>query len=214
MIRMMRVLRMRNFAAVCLAAAFSVFLLASQPAHALQADASPAAPPPPAAGIAGSDAAAPFQPSDYVLGSGDKVRVTVYGEESLSGQFVVAGTGFVSIPLVGEVQAAGLTLRDFQGAVEQSLRNGYLRDPRVSAEVLNYRPFYIMGEVDKPGQYPYTSGLTVLNAVATAGGFTYRANQKRVFIKRMNDQTERPLPLTGEVLVAPGDTIRITERLF
>ena len=202
--RMMRALRMRSFAAICLVAVFTFLVAAGQPAQALQA----------AGSAASVDAPPPFQPSEYVLGSGDKVRVTVYGEESLSGQFLIAGTGFVSIPLVGEVQAAGLSLRDFQGAVEQSLRNGYLKDPRVSAEVLNYRPFYIMGEVEKPGQYPYTSGLTVLNAVATAGGFTYRANQKRVFIKRMNDQAERPFPLTGAIEVAPGDTIRITERLF
>ncbi len=197
---MIGIMRMGRLAAGCLMAALSLLVLSTGPVQARQA--ADAATPP------------PFQPSDYVLGSGDKVRVTVFGEEALSGQFVVAGTGLVSIPLVGEVQAAGLTLRDFQGGVEQSLRNGYLKDPRVSVEVLNYRPFYIMGEVEKPGQYPYTSGLTVLNAVATAGGFTYRANQKRVFIKRMNDQTERQFPLTGAVEVAPGDTIRITERLF
>lgn len=197
---MIGVMRIGKLAVGCLVAALSVLVLSMGPVHARQAIEA-AAPP-------------PFQPSDYVLGSGDKVRVTVFGEDALSGQFVVAGTGLVSIPLVGEVQAAGLTLKDFQGGVEQSLRNGYLKDPRVSVEVLNYRPFYIMGEVEKPGQYPYTSGLTVLNAVATAGGFTYRANQKRVFIKRMNDQTERQFPLTGGVEVAPGDTIRITERLF
>lgn len=199
--KMIGVMRMGKFMTGCLVAALSLLVLSTAPVHARQAAPEAAAPP-------------PFQPSDYVLGSGDKVRVTVFGEDALSGQFVVAGTGLVSIPLVGEVRAAGLTLRDFQSGVEQSLRNGYLKDPRVSVEVLNYRPFYIMGEVEKPGQYPYTSGLTVLNAVATAGGFTYRANKKRVFIKRMNDQAERQFPLTGAVEVAPGDTIRITERLF
>jgi len=197
---MISVMRMGKLTVGCIVAALSLLVLSMGPVQARQA-VEAAAPP-------------PFLPSDYVLGSGDKVRVTVFGEEALSGQFVVAGTGLVSIPLVGEVRAAGLTLKDFQGGVEQSLRNGYLKDPRVSVEVLNYRPFYIMGEVEKPGQYPYTSGLTVLNAVATAGGFTYRANQKRVFIKRMNDQAERPFPLTGGIEVAPGDTIRITERLF
>lgn len=203
--KMSGVVRMRKLVAGCMAAVLSLLIVStSDPVLARQA----------ASSVQDASAPPPFQPSEYVLGAGDKVRVNVYGEETLSGQFVVAGSGFVSIPLVGEVQAAGLTLRDFQSAVEVALRNGYLKEPRVSAEVLNYRPFYILGEVEKPGEYPYTSGLTVLNAVATAGGFTYRANQKRVFIKRKSDEGERPFPLTGATQVAPGDTIRITERLF
>ena len=150
----------------------------------------------------------------YRLGSGDKVRVNVYGEESLSGEFFVSGDGKVSLPLVGEVQASGLTVKSFQDEVQQAFRNGYLKEPRVSAEVLNYRPFYILGEISHPGEYPYTSGLTVFNAVATAGGFTYRANKGHVYIRRTNDTEEQRLPLTSTTLVAPGDTIRIGERLF
>lgn len=151
---------------------------------------------------------------DYLLGSSDKVRVTVYGEPSLSGEFFVSGTGIVSLPLIGDVKAAGLTLRQFQDAVQTELSNGYLKEPRVSAEVLTFRPFYILGEVDKPGTYPYTSGLTVFNAVATAGGFTYRADKSRVYIKRLGDAEERKLPLDQTVTVSPGDTIRIGERFF
>ena len=151
---------------------------------------------------------------DYRLGSGDKVRVITFGEESLTGEFFVGGSGNISLPLIGEVRAQGLTIAEFQRAIETELQQGYLKEPRVSVEVLNYRPFYILGEVENPGEYPYTNGLSVLNAVATAGGFTYRANNRRVFIKRADDDAEREFPLTPLTPVAPGDTIRIAERFF
>ena len=151
---------------------------------------------------------------DYRLGSGDKIRVITFGEEALTGEFFVGGSGNVSLPLIGEVRAEGLSIPEFQAAVETSLKDGYLKDPRVSVEVLNYRPFYILGEVETPGEYPYTNGLSVLNAVATAGGFTYRANTRRVFIKRTDSGEEREYPLSPLTPVAPGDTIRITERFF
>lgn len=155
-----------------------------------------------------------FEPSDYVLGSGDKLRLIVFGEDTLGGEFVVSGTGKVSLPLIGDVQAAGKTVRDFQDAVRAALANGYLRDPKVSAEVLNYRPFYILGEVNKPGDYPYISGLSVTNAIATAGGFTYRANTKKVFIRRAGETSESPHPLDSSLMIQPGDTVRIVERFF
>lgn len=151
---------------------------------------------------------------EYRLGVADKVRVTVFGEESLSGEFVVSSNGKVSLPLIGETQAAGFTISQLQEEIAEGYRNGYLNEPKVSAEVLNYRPFYILGEVEKPGEYPYTNGLTVLNAVATAGGFTYRADMRRVFVKRAEAQSEEEFPLTTSTRVAPGDTIRIRERLF
>jgi polysaccharide export outer membrane protein len=151
---------------------------------------------------------------EYHLGSGDKLRIIVFGEDSLTGEFFVSDGGKVSFPLIGDVTAAGLTLPELQKAIEDKLADGYLKQPRVSAEVLNYRPFYILGEVMKPGEYPYTSGLTVLNAVATAEGFTYRANTKRVYIKRATGGSESAEPLNSATLVQPGDTIRIGERFF
>lgn len=151
---------------------------------------------------------------EYRLGAGDRLRVTVFGETSLSGEFLVSNTGIVSLPLVGDLPVMGLTVREVQRAAEQALSQGFLREPRVSAEVLNYRPFYILGEVTTPGTYPYTADLSVLNAVATAGGFTYRADQRRVFIKRANETEERAYPLTPSARVAPGDTVRIGERFF
>lgn len=152
--------------------------------------------------------------SEYRLGPADKVRIIVFGEEQLSGEFVVSGNGMIAMPLVGDIRAAGLTTPQFQTALQEALKDGYLRDPRVSAEVLNFRPFYILGEVQEPGEYPFTNNLTVLNAVATAGGFTYRAAKDRVYIKRNGADTEQREPLTATTRVWPGDTIRIGERLF
>ncbi|WP_396593032.1 polysaccharide biosynthesis/export family protein [Brevundimonas sp. R86498] len=151
---------------------------------------------------------------EYRLGPADKVRVNVFGEEALTGEFLVGGSGKISLPLIGEVQAQGLTISELQELIATALRQGYINEPRVNAEVLNYRPFYILGEVNKPGEYPYTNNLTVLNAVATAEGFTYRADTRRVYIKRADGEGELAFPLTTATQVAPGDTIRIGERFF
>lgn len=150
---------------------------------------------------------------DYRLGTGDKLRVIVFGEEDLSGEFDITGAGKVSLPLIGQVQAAGLTLGQFENEVADNLANGYLTSPKVSVEVLNYRPFYIIGEIDKPGQYPYTDGMTVLNAVAVGGGYTYRANTDVVYIARGNGDEEK-FPANQSVRVLPGDVVRVPERFF
>ena len=150
---------------------------------------------------------------DYRLGSGDKLRVIVFGEPGLSGEFDVSGSGRVALPLIGQVDAARLTLSEFEAAVVRKLKDGYLNNPRVSVEVLNYRPFYIYGEIGNAGQYPYTSGMTVLNAVAVAGGYTYRANQDRVYITR-GEGAEVAYPASQAVKVLPGDVVRVPERFF
>ena len=150
----------------------------------------------------------------FKLGPGDKLRVTVFDEPSLTGEFTVGDGGVLPFPLLGQVQAGGLTVAELRMSLETALQQGYLKDPKVSVEVLNYRPYYILGEVAKPGQFPYADGLTVLNAVAAAGGFTYRANTKRVHIKRATEDREVSVPLTATVSVQPGDTIRIGERYF
>jgi polysaccharide export outer membrane protein len=151
---------------------------------------------------------------EYKVGAGDKVRIIVFGEEALTGEFFVSGGGKIAFPLIGDIDVLGLTIPEIQAAVETKLKDGYLKQPKVSAEVLNYRPFYILGEVMKPGEYPYTNGLTVLNAVATAQGFTYRADTHKVFIKRAATTAETPEALTPATPVEPGDTIRIGERFF
>lgn len=151
---------------------------------------------------------------EYRLGASDQLRVTVFGEPELSGEYVLDGTGTVSLPLVGAVPALNLTVREFQRLVEARYADGYLREPRVNAEVLNYRPFYILGEVSRPGEYPYSNGLTVLNAVATAGGFTYRANESFILIKGAEDSKEFRVKLDPSTPILPGDTIRVVERFF
>ena len=150
----------------------------------------------------------------YRLGPQDKIRVITYNEQQLTGEFQISGAGKLSLPLVGEIAANGLTTTELSKAIESALKEGYITNPQVSVEVLTYRPFYILGEVNRPGEYPYTSGLTVLNAVATANGYTYRANQKIVFIRHAGDLKDIKTELKPTTLVTPGDTIRIGERLF
>jgi protein involved in polysaccharide export with SLBB domain len=153
------------------------------------------------------------QPTEYRLGAGDQLRITVFNEAELTGQYVVGSQGTISYPLVGEVRAAGLTVLEFTESLRQALLE-FIRQPNVNVEVANYRPFFILGEVQRPGTYPFSADLTVLNAVATAGGFTYRANRGRVFIRHADEQEERSYPLTIATPVLPGDTVRIGERLF
>jgi polysaccharide export outer membrane protein len=151
--------------------------------------------------------------ADYRLGPADQLRITVFNEPGLTGQFVIGSQGTIAYPLVGDVRAAGLTVPEFTTALRTAL-DQYVRSPSVSVEVANYRPFFILGEVTRPGTYPYSVDLTVLNAVATAGGFTYRANQSRVFIRRAGESQEHVYDLTVATPVMPGDTVRIGERLF
>ncbi len=150
---------------------------------------------------------------EYRFGPGDQLRVTVFNEPDLTGLYLVGDQGSIAFPLIGTVEAAGLTLSEFSQRLQTELLE-YVRQPNVSVEVANYRPFFILGEVTRPGTYPYSAHLTVENAVATAGGFTYRANRSRVYIKHANETEERAYRLTNSTRVLPGDTIRIGERLF
>ena len=150
----------------------------------------------------------------YRLGTGDKVRVIVFGEDELSGEFFVDDAGMVGLPLIGDVRAAGATVTEFEGRVVERFKDGYLRDPKVAIEVLNYRPFFILGEVKQGGEYPYKAGLTVQDAVAMAGGYTYRANTRSVLIRRAGRDREERYSLAQRVLINPGDNLRVPERFF
>ncbi|HZH28542.1 MAG TPA: polysaccharide biosynthesis/export family protein [Azospirillaceae bacterium] len=171
------------------------------------------------AGCAGGDNA-PWEPagsvqaSEYRLGSGDDLRVIVFGQQELSGDFKVDGAGQVSFPLIGELRAAGLTARELEAAVQRRLADGYVRDPRVSVQVTTARPFFIVGEVRQPGQYPYTDGMTAIAAIAKAGGHTYRARQDYVLITRGSDpqKVKRRAPMTAPVF--PDDVVEVPERFF
>jgi polysaccharide export outer membrane protein len=140
--------------------------------------------------------------------------VKVYGEPDVTGEYEVDSSGYVSVPLAGRVRAAGTTTRQLERAITAALAKGIVRDPRVNVEIAAYRPFYILGEVKKSGEYPYRVGMTVLDAVASAGGFTYRANESKVYLRRAGSTVEEIYPLDAPVLVFPGDNIRIPERFF
>lgn len=159
-------------------------------------------------------AATPASPTQYELGPGDQLRVVVFGEEDLTGEYPISPTGAIAYPLIGEVHVAGMTTDAVATELSNRLRQGYLRQPNISVQIINYRPFYILGEVQDPGTYPFSANLTVMSAVATAGGFTYRASTGRVFIKHAGDTAEREYPLTSATPVLPGDTVRVSERFF
>jgi len=150
----------------------------------------------------------------YRLGAGDEIKITVYDEPDLSGSFVVDGQGRIGMSLVGQVQVGQLTLDEAATYLETRLKDGFLRDPQVTAELVKGRPYYILGEINKPGEYPFVSGLTVMNAIASAGDFTYRADKARILIKRKDSPNEEEVVLTPTTAVQPGDTIRIRERFF
>lgn len=168
----------------------------------------------PSMGSAQEMQAATSTMNTYRLGSGDEVKVTVFGETDLSGAFVVDGQGAISMSLVGPVTVANLTLEDASRLIENKYKDGWLRDPKVTAELTKGRPYYILGEVNRPGEFPFVSGLTVMNAIASAGDFTYRADSNKILIKSSDSPNEREVELTPTTAVRPGDTIRIRERFF
>ena len=169
---------------------------------------------------AGTSASAPggkSRPSSGVqlrLSAGDKIKVTVFGEDKLSGDYQIDSAGTVSLPLAGTIQAAGLAKPELEQALTAKLKSEYLRNPRVTVEVISFRPFYVLGEVKSPGEYQYRSGLNVLSAIAIAGGATYRANNSIVLIQRAGTTDFAEFPQSPSVPVMPGDVVRLQERYF
>src|SRR6478752_6743156 len=156
--------------------------------------------------------AATFEDGPYTLDSGDKLRIVVFGQDALSNNYTVDAQGAVSLPLVGAIEARGLTTAQLGGAIAGRLKSGYVRDPSVAVEIDTYRPFFVLGEVTFPGQYPYVPNMTVENAIAIAGGFTPRALRDKVTITRkvQGVPTRTALPLRYSI--RPGDTVEISER--
>lgn len=150
----------------------------------------------------------------YTLASGDRLRVIVFGQDALSNSYSVDAAGRISMPLIGPLPVQGMTTQQTERAVEARLRNGYLREPKVSVEVEAYRPFFVLGEITTAGQYPYVNGLTVQKAIAIAGGFAPRAAKSSVDLTRMVEgvPVTATVPLTYPV--RPGDTVTIRERFF
>jgi protein involved in polysaccharide export with SLBB domain len=148
------------------------------------------------------------------LGPGDRVLVTVFGHEDLSGEFEINTMGRLTLPLVQNVQAQGVTTNELEQLIIDKLQPDYLINPRVTVQLLSFRPFYILGEVNAPGSYPFSGGMTVVNAVAVAGGYTHRAREKRIVIKRTVDGEQVEIPATAETEIMPGDVIEVPERFF
>ena len=145
---------------------------------------------------------------NYRLGTGDKVRVIVYGEDDMGGSFEVDGNGTISLPLIGVEKAAGLSAHQLESKITADLADGYLNDPRVAVEVTTYRPFYVLGEVNRPGQYAYVNDMSAVNAVAMAGGYTAHARDE-ICIRHGGVGEEDCEDASEVTRIQPGDVVRI-----
>jgi len=164
--------------------------------------------------VTDSEPVAPYNVASR-LQTGDQLKVIVFGEDALSGLYEISPQGTVSMPLIGPITAAGLTRAEVERVHTRAYTRGkFIQDPKVTVSVVLFRPFYVLGEVLKPGQYPYTNGLDVLTAVATAGGFTYRASRSSVLIRHPGEEVWQQYSLAAPLPVVPGDLIRIPERYF
>ena len=148
------------------------------------------------------------------LQPGDKITVYVYGEDKLSGEYQLNQSGQISLPLAGTIEAKGLTQSELEQALAKKFRSEYLKQPKVTVTIASLQPYYVMGEVEKPGEFAYKSGLNVLTALAIAGGPTYRASRSTVQIQRRGESSMREYPISASVPILPGDVVKVPERYF
>src|SRR5262245_28452246 len=148
------------------------------------------------------------------LQPGDKVSINVFGEDKLSGEYQINQSGQISLPLAGTIEAQGLTQAELEQALAKKFRSEYLKHPRVTVTIATLQPYYMMGEVSKPGEYAYKSGLNIMTALAIAGGPTYRASRSTVEIQRRGETTKRGYPISASVPILPGDVINVPQRYF
>lgn len=148
------------------------------------------------------------------LQPGEKIRVIVFGEDRLTGEYEIDPAGFVSLPLAGTVKAAGLSKVELERELSKKFSGEYLRNPKVTVDVTSFRPFYILGEVARPGEFPFKGGLNVMSAIALAGGSTYRASRSTVLIQHIGQSGFKEYPLSPTIPVFPGDLIKVPERYF
>jgi protein involved in polysaccharide export with SLBB domain len=158
--------------------------------------------------------AGPEQFPKIKVAPGDKLRITVFGEDKLSGDFDVDLNGSVSIPLAGTIDITGRTKAEAEQLLRNKLRSEYLKDPKVTVEIINFRPFYLIGQIEKPGEYPYKNSLNLISALAIGGGPTYRASKSKAYIQHGGAGPFEEVPLSPSVPVYPGDVIRVPERYF
>jgi polysaccharide export outer membrane protein len=181
----------------------------AQPVIAQPIDAQPLAPQPIAQPLM-----LEAEETGYALDSGDKLRVVVFGQEGLSASYSVDTGGNITMPLIGAVTARGHSPAQLQAAIAAKLRQGFVREPHVAVEVETYRPFFILGEVTLPGQYPYVANMTVETAVAIAGGYTPRAFKRKIEISRQVGGLTEKRVVSPNYPVHPGDTVQVAERWF
>jgi protein involved in polysaccharide export with SLBB domain len=153
-------------------------------------------------------------PSNYQIRPGDNLTITVLGHHDLSGEVKVGESGRADLPLIGPVNASGMTLRQFRNYVTAALNQGYVLSPQVTVDVVNYSEIEIIGQVESPGTYAHLEGMTVAMAVETAGGFTKKAYERLVVVVRADDPTKTPIELSLEEQVLPGDMIEVERRMF
>lgn len=161
-----------------------------------------------------SSAAPTLDRNSYRLGAGDRIRVDVYGEPDLSAEETITAAGTINYPLLGRISTVGLTLKELEGVIAKRLREGYLKQPSVRATILLFRPLYVIGQVHRPGSYPYNEGLTVEKAIALAGGMTQIASTRKIYVLRESSANNQREKVQLGTPVFPGDTIVIEESLF
>jgi polysaccharide export outer membrane protein len=172
------------------------------------------APAPTAMAHAAAPMPAAYESAAYKLDAGDRLRVVVYGQEGLTNSYAIDAGGAITMPLIGAVAARGQTPAGLAAAITAKLRNGYIRDPSVAVEIESYRPFFILGEVAAPGQYPYVPNMSVESAVAIAGGFSPRARRDRVTLTHTDNSGSMRAVVPLGTALGPGDTVLVGERWF
>lgn len=151
----------------------------------------------------------------YLLEPGNRVRVIVFNEPALSGDFTVDASGNIAVPLAGGIPSSGVTAKVLAKRIEDALiRGGFLKEPQVSVEIQTFRPYYVLGEVRQPGEFPYTTGVTVLGAIARAGGYDYRAREGEVLLVRDVDGQPKEFRANERTQLQPGDIVKVQQRAY
>ena len=164
--------------------------------------------------VPGGEAPVPLAGQPVPLGAGDRLHITVYGQDMMTNDYMVDRDGSITMPLAGRIKLGGMVTADAEAAIRTKLSKGIVVDPNVTVDVIQYRPIYVLGEVNKPGAYDYTSNIVMINAVALAGGFTYRAGKNDVTVVRGSETNEQRYRATQTTSLQPGDVVVVPERFF
>jgi len=164
--------------------------------------------------VPGGEPPVPLTGQPVPLGPGDRIHITVYGQDLMTNDYMVDRDGTIALPLAGRIQVGDMVTADAEAAIRKKLAKGIVVNPNVTVDVIQYRPIYVIGEVNKPGAYDYTSNIVMINAVALAGGFTYRASKEGVTVLRGAEAKEQRYRATQTTALQPGDVVVVPERFF